>query len=173
MTALEKYREFYEDGDDMDAIERLRFFCSLAMQPQDWLDVESFFEDVIKQTKEKEPLIAALKEIKLRMIFMGWPGESMWNIGSDEMPMWVPDWRYEFQLIEHLLHGSDIETEQHAKDTKRRDDVDPWYTHRRQLEKFLNAAAGDGLICGGVDAAELHVEFFPREHAKVLQDSQA
>ena len=39
---------FYEFGgyEDPDPLERLRFFCSLAMNGQDWLDVEPFFDDV-------------------------------------------------------------------------------------------------------------------------------
>lgn len=38
-------------SDETDPIERLRFFCSLAMKGQDWLDVEPFFE-AIKQRGE-------------------------------------------------------------------------------------------------------------------------
>lgn len=34
--------------DEIDSVERLRFFCSLAMKGQDWLDVESFFDAIIK-----------------------------------------------------------------------------------------------------------------------------
>ena len=39
---------FYELGGDEepDPLERLRFFCSLAMDGQDWIDVEPFFDDV-------------------------------------------------------------------------------------------------------------------------------
>ena len=33
-------------------LERLRFFCSLAMKPQDWLDVEPFFDDVFREIDE-------------------------------------------------------------------------------------------------------------------------
>ena len=31
-------------SEEPDPIERLRFFCSLAMKGQDWIDVEPFFE---------------------------------------------------------------------------------------------------------------------------------
>lgn len=41
-TALEKFHE--HNGNELDPLERLRFFCSLAMSGQDWLDVEQFFE---------------------------------------------------------------------------------------------------------------------------------
>ena len=46
-TALEK---FVECGgwDEVDPVERLRFFCSLAMVGQDWLDVEQFIDDIKK-----------------------------------------------------------------------------------------------------------------------------
>lgn len=49
-TAKQRYDEILtEEPPDNDPIERLRFFCSLAMQGQDWLDVEEFFDDVIEQ----------------------------------------------------------------------------------------------------------------------------
>lgn len=35
------------EGDkEPDPMERLRFFCSLAMSNRDWLDVEKFFDDI-------------------------------------------------------------------------------------------------------------------------------
>lgn len=44
-TALQRFNEC--DGDtETDPLERLRFFCSLAMRGQDWLDVEPFFDAV-------------------------------------------------------------------------------------------------------------------------------
>lgn len=44
-TAFEKFYEFGGD-EEPDPLERLRFFCSMAMKGQDWLDVEQFFDDV-------------------------------------------------------------------------------------------------------------------------------
>lgn len=41
-TAKQQYDELA--ADDMTPLERLRFFCSLAMNGQDWLDVEPFFD---------------------------------------------------------------------------------------------------------------------------------
>ena len=38
--------------EEQDPIERLRFFCSLAMNGQDWLDVEPFFAAIRKNTME-------------------------------------------------------------------------------------------------------------------------
>lgn len=55
MTALELYKKYMEDDVEPVPLERLRFFCSLAMSGQDWLDVEPFFDDVaaeINQLKE-------------------------------------------------------------------------------------------------------------------------
>lgn len=39
-------QRFNDNGatDDLSPVERLRFFCSLAMNGQDWLDVEPFFD---------------------------------------------------------------------------------------------------------------------------------
>jgi uncharacterized protein YecA (UPF0149 family) len=55
-TALAKFKEC-GGQDETDPVERLRFFCSLAMKGQDWLDVEPFF-DAIKHQGEPH-----LKEI--------------------------------------------------------------------------------------------------------------
>jgi hypothetical protein len=38
--------------EEPDPVERLRFFCSLAMNKQDWLDVEAFFDDVLDQLEQ-------------------------------------------------------------------------------------------------------------------------
>lgn len=48
LTAKQRYDKAMEGCNEPDAIERLRFFCSLAMTGQDWIDVEPFF-DAIKQ----------------------------------------------------------------------------------------------------------------------------
>ena len=42
-TAKHKYDRFMQESEEPSAVERLRFFCSLAMTGQDWLDVEPFF----------------------------------------------------------------------------------------------------------------------------------
>ena len=34
-----------------DPVERLKFFCSLAMDSQDWVDCEQFFNDIVAATK--------------------------------------------------------------------------------------------------------------------------
>lgn len=44
-TALVRFNEC-EGDKEPDPLERLRFFCSLAMNGQDWLDVEQFFDAV-------------------------------------------------------------------------------------------------------------------------------
>jgi hypothetical protein len=44
--ALEVYNEIAATDDPGSPLERLRFFCSLAMRPQDWLDVEPFFDSL-------------------------------------------------------------------------------------------------------------------------------
>lgn len=37
-----------------------------------------------------------------------------------------------------------------------------------QLHTFLNAAAGDGLVLDGVDAADLYVALFPERYAATI-----
>lgn len=58
---IAEYRELM-DGceDELDAIENLRLFCSLAMSGQDWLDVEQFFITIVKQRDEANAEIARL-----------------------------------------------------------------------------------------------------------------
>ena len=45
---------FHKCGGDseQDPIERLRLFCSIAMNGQDWLDVEQFFDALRQQQSE-------------------------------------------------------------------------------------------------------------------------
>lgn len=44
-TALAGFKECHGNEEE-NPLERLRFFCSLAMDGQDWLDAEQFFDDV-------------------------------------------------------------------------------------------------------------------------------
>ena len=44
-TALEQFRKC-NGCEEESPLERLRFFCSLAMNDQDWLDSECFFDDI-------------------------------------------------------------------------------------------------------------------------------
>ena len=43
-TAKQQYDRFVDPTEESSPIERLRFFCSLAMKGQDWLDVEPFID---------------------------------------------------------------------------------------------------------------------------------
>lgn len=43
-TAKQRYDAAMLPGEEQSAIERLRFFCSLAMSGQDWIDAEPFFD---------------------------------------------------------------------------------------------------------------------------------
>lgn len=66
------------------------------------------------------PAVEALKRIRLRMHFIGMPGESMLDRGDG---VWMPDWRYEAQLIEHVLHGRSITVAEKPTDTRKRIEV--------------------------------------------------
>ena len=49
-TAFAEYDAITDEcGEPPSPLERLRFFCSLAMKPQDWLDVEPFFIELEQQ----------------------------------------------------------------------------------------------------------------------------
>ena len=66
MSNLDKFKK-HGGYDEKDPLERLRFFCSLAMNnaSSDWLDVEQFFIDVekdISRTKaELEEAVSLLR----------------------------------------------------------------------------------------------------------------
>ena len=55
-----------DTDDDPDPVERLRYFCSLALKPDDWLDVEELFNAVTAEREEAraevEKLRAAAKQ---------------------------------------------------------------------------------------------------------------
>lgn len=54
-TTLEKFKGFEKDDTSLlneSPLERLRFFCSLCLNSQDWLDIEPFFDDVEKELKK-------------------------------------------------------------------------------------------------------------------------
>lgn len=55
--ALQRYKECGAD-EEPDPIERLRFYCSLAMSGQDWLDAEPFFDAVIADRKRRDEPVA-------------------------------------------------------------------------------------------------------------------
>lgn len=56
--AIRGYERFMDEDEETDPIERLRFFCSIAMNGRDWLDVEQFFSAVLAERTKKD---AALK----------------------------------------------------------------------------------------------------------------
>ena len=77
--------------DETDPIERLRFFCSIAMsRQQDWLDVEPFFNDVIA---ERDALAAKLKDAEhdrdeFRRVMNGF-AEKMAELEGQEPVAWM------------------------------------------------------------------------------------
>jgi len=44
-STIEKFKDLYGDLEES-PLERLRFFCSLALNSEDWLDCEKFFDDL-------------------------------------------------------------------------------------------------------------------------------
>jgi hypothetical protein len=60
ISALAEYLSIRDEDPPIDmgnALERLRFFCSLSMPGQDWLDVEPFFDDLEKEQAEARTTI--------------------------------------------------------------------------------------------------------------------
>jgi hypothetical protein len=68
-------------------------------------------------SEREAQLLDVIRKIRMRLHFMNWPAESYWNTGSVEKPHWIPDWRYECQLIDNALFGSPIETPEKPTDT--------------------------------------------------------
>lgn len=56
-SARQRFDRLMQD-DAASPLERLRFFCSLAMSGQDWIDVEPFF-DALRAPTERTPLTGA------------------------------------------------------------------------------------------------------------------
>lgn len=75
----------------------------------------TYAPEVDKATVQREALEATLYKLNQSSL----PGAPMWNMGTEEMPHWVPDWRFELDLIQHALHGSPRRYKERPGDTKR------------------------------------------------------
>jgi hypothetical protein len=62
MTALEQYTQITKDELKMSPIEQLRFFLSLGLDGQDWLDVEPFIEAVVQQLSDSQKQVTLLRD---------------------------------------------------------------------------------------------------------------
>ncbi len=89
----------------------------------------------------RDQLMAGLSKIKLRLHFMHCPAEAMWNSGTSEAPNWIPDWRYEIQLIEHLLHGRPITAAEKPSDTRPAHEVLPTQSAQDPLRALITQHA--------------------------------
>lgn len=63
--------------------------------------------DPLVQAQDRIKLLEkVLGDVKVRIAFMDWPAESMWQTNGGN---WVPDWRKECAWINHALHGTPID----------------------------------------------------------------
>ena len=53
-TAMQRFVELGGYEHETDPVERLRFFCSLAMNKQDWFDVERLFDDLKRESVNEQ-----------------------------------------------------------------------------------------------------------------------
>lgn len=93
-TAMERYVKSGCDQEESDPIERLSFFCSLAFKnPQDWLDVEPFFDAVRKKASEGQASDARLGAFVRQIVgdladspksFLIRVQQAMYEISADE-----------------------------------------------------------------------------------------
>ena len=66
-SAKERYDASECGTEETDPIERLRFFCSLAMNGRDWLDVEPFFDALAHPTPDDASVsVATLFEVLMQ-----------------------------------------------------------------------------------------------------------
>ena len=79
LSARLRYEEVMEDREEDDPIERLRFFCSLAMNCQDWIDSEPFFDDVIAALLAPQKILSAEEVTEPGWYKVKFPGEP-WEI---------------------------------------------------------------------------------------------
>lgn len=52
--AIDAYEMYMADDEESNPVERLRFFLSLALKDQDWIDVEKFIDDVSNHIAKAE-----------------------------------------------------------------------------------------------------------------------
>lgn len=60
-TALSRYKRNCVEGEPDTPIERLRFFLSMALAGQDWLDVEQFLDEL---TAERDEALAKIERLE-------------------------------------------------------------------------------------------------------------
>lgn len=73
-SALERFNKFGAN-EEQDALERLRFFCSLAMGSQDWIDVEQFFDAITAERPDHRKVM----EMALAAMTDRWASLEKWN----------------------------------------------------------------------------------------------
>jgi len=72
-SALEQYNTAMEGQEDDTPIENLRFFLSIALDKQDWVDVEPFIDDLAAAEAELEARIEQADRLPLPVDFEGKP----------------------------------------------------------------------------------------------------
>ena len=61
--AIDAYEMYMADDEESNPVERLRFFLSLALKYQDWIDVEKFIDDVSNHIAKAEQRVAEWQPI--------------------------------------------------------------------------------------------------------------
>ncbi len=109
------------DGDNSDRSEQWPGYEVVTWheEPIGGLEIQYVRADLVAPVAAARA-VDALRRIRLRMHFIGMPGESMLDRGDG---VWMPDWRYEAQLIEHVLHGRPITAAEKPTDTRKRIEV--------------------------------------------------
>ena len=87
--AIDKFYEFEADKES-DPLERLRAFCSLAMNGQDWLDVEQFFDELQQRIAELEAEVTKSKETK-RLLHQAYTEPVAWAVEAPDGRIFLLD----------------------------------------------------------------------------------
>jgi len=95
MSALERYNRAMEGELEGQPVERLRFFLSLALTGQDWLDVEQFIDGISQELVTRADLVearirkaveaeCAAKQAKIDMLMLEYCPDEMTKEQIDE-----------------------------------------------------------------------------------------
>jgi hypothetical protein len=92
-TTLERYHEITADADPGSPLERLRFFCSLAITGQDWFDIEPFFDALAKELDARKSPVARAWSVDSHMDATSEPVEASLELAAQPKRRVVPHHR--------------------------------------------------------------------------------
>lgn len=105
--ALQRYKECGGDGES-DPLERLRFYCSLAMSGQDWLDVEPFFDALVADRQGRMPSDDLDGDEEYRDVHEEIMGRADYMLSDDDLEEFAAHYADEMGCIHDDTHAEMI-----------------------------------------------------------------